>query len=135
MEVKPTVHVPEDVHLTYDGLHDYIKHEEPEMLRSPPSMLTPIQEEEECTCISPNPDCKSCQKEAFDYIKYLQRMNNNTRAQLREMTDAYNSLRSKIPDSLMTYYNDGFNHGMIMTTATITVFSVGAHFILKYFNR
>ena len=133
MEAKPIVHVPDDVHLTYDGLHDYIKHEEPE-LRSPPSMLTPIQEEE-CECVNLNPDCKSCQKEAFDYVKYLQRLNSNTRTQLKEMTDTYNDLRSKLPDSLMSYYNDGFTHGYYTGCVATAALTISAHFILKYFKH
>jgi hypothetical protein len=134
MEVKPMVDVPDDVHLTYDGMHDYIKHEE-HIVTPPPSILTPIVEEVECDCNEPNPDCKSCQKEAFNYALYLERINYNTNIKLKEVTDAYNKLRSNLPDTILSNYSDGLHHGMALGAVAITVLAAVSIPILKYFKR
>jgi hypothetical protein len=132
METKPTVYVPDDVHLSYDGVHEFIKHDP--IVTPPPSILTPIPEES-CECNAFNPECKICQTHTVDYLRYLEHMNHSAHSQLKEMTDAYNTLRSTIPTTLMTYYNDGFTHGMAVSTTAIAIGAVGMHYILKYFGR
>lgn len=134
MEVKPIVDVPDDVHLTYDGMHDYIKHEG-HIVTPPPSILTPIVEVIECDCEQPNPDCKSCQKEAFSYALYLEQINYSTNTKLKEVTEAYNKLRSTMPDTILSNYSDGLYHGMALGAGAITVFAAVSIPILKYFKR
>ena len=134
METKPIVHVPDDVHLTYDGMHEFIKHEH-HITTPPASQLTPIPEEPTCECNAFNPECTACKAHAANYSLYLEHINHNTRTQLKEMTNAYNTLRSNLPNKLMEYYNDGFTHGYYTATASLAVLTTASFFILKYFGR
>jgi hypothetical protein len=133
MEAKPTVHVPDDVHLTYDGMHEFIKHEH-HIITPPPSQLTPIPEET-CECNYLNPNCTVCQKHAISYAHHLEHLNVNSSKKLKEITEAYNDLRAALPDKLMEYYNDGFTAGYYTATTVVAVFSTATYFILKYFGR
>lgn len=133
MEAKPTVHVPDDVHLSYDGMHEFIKHDE-HIKTPPPSVLTPISEET-CECNFLNSECTVCQKRAISYAHHLEGINMNSSRKLKKITDAYNDLRSQWPEKLMEYYNEGFTHGFYTATATVALFSTASYCILKYFGR
>ncbi len=133
MEAKPTVHVPDDVHLTYDGIHEYIKHEE-HLITPPPTPLTTI-EEVGCECNEFNPDCASCQKHALTYALYLEKLNISTNSRLKEITNAYNSFRSSVSEKLYQNYVEGLNTGMILGSVATTAIALVSIPILKYFKR
>ncbi len=133
MEAKPNVHVPDDVHLTYDGIHEYIKQED-HLITPPPSILTPI-EEISCECNELNPECPHCQKHAYTYACYLEKINSSTNSKLKEITEEYNELRSSIPDKLYANYVSGLNTGIMLGATATTVFAAATVCILKYFKR
>ncbi len=133
MEAKPIVHVPDDVHLTYDGIHEYIKHED-HLITPPPTALTPI-EEVGCECNEFNTDCPNCQQHAYKYALYLERLNVSTNSKLKEVTEAYNSFRSAVSEKLYTNYVSGLNTGIVLGSTATAVFTVATVYILKYFKR
>ena len=133
MEAKPIVHVPDDVHLTYDGIHEYIKHED-HLITPPPTALTPIAEVD-CECNEFNPDCTNCQQHAYRYALYLEKLNVSTNSKLKEVTEAYNSFRSSVSEKIHANYISGLNTGIILGAAATSTFAVIAVTILKHYKR
>jgi hypothetical protein len=117
MEAKPIVHVPDDVHLTYDGMHDYIKHEE----STAPSILTPIPEEES-------------QDKDRD-VKNMYAMFMHADWERKAILDAYNCMRASLPGKLHESYTKGFDHGIVFGSVTTAVLTTAFVCVLKYFKR